>query len=57
MLWTVLVLLVITVVLAIIGFSTAVVALKVLFWIFLALLVISLIASLVTPGGRRWTAS
>ncbi len=52
MLWWVLVLLVITVALAILGFSTAIAALKILFWIFLALLVISFIVSLVTPGRR-----
>lgn len=53
MLWTVFILLLITVVLAIVGFSTAAAAVEVLFWIFLALLVVSLIVWLAT--GRRTT--
>ena len=53
MLWTVLILLLITIVLAIIGFSAAVTAVKVLFWIFLALLVVSLVVWL--ASGRRTT--
>ncbi len=52
MLWWVLLLALITVVLAIIGFSTALFVVKILFWVFLALLVISLIVSLITPGRR-----
>ncbi len=51
MLWTVFILLLITIVLAIVGFSTAAAAVQVLFWIFLALLVVSLIVWLAT--GRR----
>ena len=53
MLSLVLTLLVITVVLAIIGFSTTYAVLKVLFWIFLALFLISLIAHLAGGGTRR----
>ncbi len=53
MLGVVLTLLVIAIVLAIIGFSTAIAALKILFWIFLALFVISLIAHLISGGRGR----
>jgi uncharacterized membrane protein YtjA (UPF0391 family) len=56
MLWWVLVLLVITAALAVLGFTAHLFVLKVLFWVFLALLVISFIASLLT-GGRRGVAT
>jgi uncharacterized membrane protein YtjA (UPF0391 family) len=52
MLGLVLTLLIITIILAILGFSLAMAALKVLFWIFLALFIISLIAHLFRGHGR-----
>lgn len=51
--WTFLLLLLIAIALAILGFSLAVTVLKVLFWIFIALLVVDLVIWLARGGGRR----